>query len=352
MIRLHQKTESRENNFTLLRFLAAFMVILSHNFSVWGQKAPVLNEYSSFAGIGVDIFFVISGFLITKSWLNNPNIIVFFWNRGLRIFPGLIVITLFSVFIIGLLVTTLPIKEYLLNPITWKYIGNIFLFPLRSNLPGVFENNPIQSTINGALWSLPLEFFMYFSIAVIGITGLLNKRIFMLGTFLSLLILDFYVHNNPKLYQDMYLFSFMPIWMGLRLFVYFFAGSISYLYREKIYINSKLAIIALFFLILPMRTQYIFIISYIALPYLIFYFVYGINNLSMQNFGKYGDFSYGLYIYAWPIQQTLIYLFEPQINFLIFSISVSLITFFLAFISWHLIEEKALKLKIKGSFGQ
>ena len=87
----------------------------------------------------------------------------------------------------------------------------------------MFENNPIQSTINGALWSLPLEFFMYFSIAVIGITGLLNKRIFMLGTFLSLLILDFYVHNNPKLYQDMYLFSFMPIWMGLRLFVYFFA---------------------------------------------------------------------------------------------------------------------------------
>ena len=137
MITLHQKTESRENNFTLLRFLAAFMVILSHNFSVWGQKAPVLNEYSSFAGIGVDIFFVISGFLITKSWLNNPNIIVFFWNRGLRIFPGLICIILFSVFIIGQLVTTLPIKEYLLNPITWKYIGNIFLFPLRSNLPGV-----------------------------------------------------------------------------------------------------------------------------------------------------------------------------------------------------------------------
>jgi len=256
-MRLFEKANSKENNFTLLRFMAAFAVIISHNFALWGATEPNIRGFSSLGGIGLYTFFIMSGYLITKSYINNPRIIYFFWNRILRIFPALIPVFLFSVFIIGPNVSTLSFEEYFHNPVTWEYLKGIFLFPIGFSLPGVFLDNPYPVSVNGSIWTLPVEFFLYICIGIIGIAGLLYKKSFAPLTLFIMIFSDFFF-NKPE-YQGV-IFSSIPVYQGLKLSIYFLIGSFFYLYREKIYFNSKLAIIAIVLFILSIGTPYVFIL--------------------------------------------------------------------------------------------
>lgn len=342
-MKLIQMADSKENNFTFLRFFAASLVILSHSFVLYGLEEPTLNGFATFGGMGVYIFFIVSGFLITKSWLNHPNILTYFRNRTLRIFPALIPAVLFTTFFIGPLVTTIDIKNYLTHPQTWEYMKNIFLFPIRFYLPGVFENNPYPNAVNGSLWTLPVEFFMYISVAIIGLTGLISKKVFVPLLISILIFLDWSLISMPE-YNNLVILSFMPLVISLKLAIFFFVGSFFYLYRENILIDVKIAFAALFLLILLLNSNYIYILSYFILPYLIIFFAYYGNNF-LKNFGTYGDFSYGLYIYAFPVQQTIIHFWNKQINLYIFMLAAFVITLSCAFISWKIIENPALEFK-------
>ena len=177
-MRLIQKADSKENNFHFLRFLAAALVIFSHSYPLSGSKFEPfawLVQYNTFGGLAVNIFFLISGFLITKSWLDNPNIFQFSMKRILRIMPAFIVAIFFSVFVVGPLVTNLSFKEYIVHPFTKLYLMNVFMFPIHYNLPGVFVNNPYPNAVNGSLWSLPVELIMYGLVAVLGLLRVFSK---------------------------------------------------------------------------------------------------------------------------------------------------------------------------------
>lgn len=337
-----QETNQRNNNFDFLRFLAASAVIVSHNFAIFGLKEPGLYSYNTLGGIGVSIFFLMSGFLITKSWIEKPQFINFLKKRSLRIFPALFFITLFCSFVLGPLVTTLDITEYFKNGQTWSYIKNLFLYALQFNLPGVFQNNPIPNVVNGPLWTLPIEFLMYFSIGIIGFFGLIKKKIIVPIIIISLLILNVWISFNSD-FSNLVVF-YLPLIVELKLPLFFFIGSFFYIYSKKILLDKKIAIIALTLFIPSLITPYANFIGYITIPYLIFFFAFK-GPFFLRNFGKYGDFSYGMYIYAWPIQQTLVYLFLDKISFLIFFIAVFIITIFFAVISWYFIENPALSLK-------
>jgi len=131
-------------------------------------------------GIALDVFFITSGFLITSSYFSRNNLFLFVWARILRIYPALIVATLFCVFIVGLTFTTLSVWEYLSSGQTLKFFlkNSTLFFGVEGALPGVFANIPWKTTVNGSLWTLPYEITMYLLLAIIlFVLGYIQKRL-------------------------------------------------------------------------------------------------------------------------------------------------------------------------------
>ena len=162
----------RDNNFNLIRFVAATLVLFSHSFalSIGSSDAEPLRASigMTWGDIAVDIFFITSGFLIANSFLTRSNVLVFLWSRALRIFPALIIAVLFCVFVIGIAFTSLEPKEYLAHDQTQRYlIKNIMLVGgIEYSLPGVFSENPFSHAVNGSLWTMPYEVKMYMLLIV------------------------------------------------------------------------------------------------------------------------------------------------------------------------------------------
>lgn len=141
------------DNFVAIRLIAAILVVFGHSFPLTGTVGPEYlgNPTSTMA---VKVFFVISGYLISESWLRDPNLGRYLQRRALRIFPALIVMCLLTIVIIGPVLTRLSTKEYITSAGTWRYLQNVFLHPNYA-LPGIFEQNIYPNAVNGSLWTLP-----------------------------------------------------------------------------------------------------------------------------------------------------------------------------------------------------
>ncbi len=336
---LSERADTRNNNFDILRFLAALQVLIGHCINCLGKE-----NYDWFFDIsGVPVFFIISGFLVTKSWCDNPNIFIFLKKRILRIFPALIAVVLFTALILGPIVTTLPLKEYFTNSMFFDYFKNIFLYEIYHLLPGVFENNPLNESVNASLWTLPLEFFMYCLIAMFGITKILNKKYFHF---------IFIVFSTLLLYMLTHFFIVKTTYIKfVDLLTLFFISSCFYVYRRKIVLSFKLFLISLTIFIIGIIISYkisgLFeYFRFLSLPYIIIYIAY-CKVPYINNFGKYGDFSYGIYLWAYPVSQTLIYFWLDKFNVFTYILSVFIITLSVAILSFKFIEKPALQLKNK-----
>ena len=197
----------RNNNLNLLRFVAASMVLLSHSFALstgtW-QAEPLVNIIGmSLGSIAVDIFFVVSGFLVTGSMLSRKSVYAFLWARALRIYPALLIAILFCVLLIGTVFTTHPLNSYFLDSETQKYLlkNVIMVFGSTGHLPGVFENLPFKNAVNGSLWTLPWELRMYVLMAMFGlllhIKKIPSERIFNSAiVILAVVFTFFYLYVN------------------------------------------------------------------------------------------------------------------------------------------------------------
>lgn len=153
------------NGFDVLRLIAAAMVIWGHAYPITGHVSP--GAFSNgVQTIGVKIFFVISGFLITGSWISDPDPARYARKRALRIMPGLIVICVLTVFGLGAATTSLPLADYFGARETWRYFWNVALNP-QYGLPGVFHDTIYGPAVNGSLWSLPVEVAMYVGVPLI-----------------------------------------------------------------------------------------------------------------------------------------------------------------------------------------
>lgn len=333
----------RENNFDFLRFFAATLVLLVHSYPLTGRRPDepieLLTGYENGGEFAVAVFFVISGYLITSSWINSSSARSFLIKRALRVFPALILAVLLSALIIGPLVTDYPLSSYFSSSVTWSYLQNILLIT-RFELPGVFSQNIYPNVVNGSLWTLPLEVMMYVGVLIMGLTGLLKRRLIFLpiaglavGYFWlleRLAIESFFINNIFKL--------------GLL----YYTGAAIFLYRDALPWRGWIAAVFVVALALTFHTAagpYVYVI---ALPYLVIYLAYAPIPL-ISRFGKYGDFSYGMYIYAFPFQQLTVYLLGHQIG-VSWLTAISLApTLLLAILSWHLIEAPAMKLKQRFS---
>ncbi|GGH64045.1 hypothetical protein GCM10008014_42030 [Paenibacillus silvae] len=343
----------RENYFDLIRLVAAVFVIFSHAYPLSGSgvEEPLSNLSNgkvNFGNLAVFTFFVISGLLITQSYIHSNNLIVFLKSRILRIFPGLIGVILFSTFIMGPIVTSLSLADYLTSEGIREYLKAVFLFPMQWNLPGVFETNAYKGTVNGSLWTIPFEFLCYLLVGLIGFFGLLRHRYVVL--LISLILYYFYTFGDTQLVNSGHLFG-LEIKTLVELSVYFMAGSVVYLFKDVIVIRKELAMVSLSLIAVSLFNGGFKPVFVIAGTYLILYLAY-LPKSKATVLTQYGDFSYGLYLYAFPIQQVVTYLYGGKTNiWLNFLISLPM-TYLLAIASWYVIEKKALRLKKRSLLGK
>ena len=166
-MRLSEYAVGRDNNFNLIRLIAALSVLFSHSVAVLGL--PSSREFFfdhlslSLAEMAVDVFFVTSGFLVTGSLVNRGDVIAFLWARALRIYPAIWVMLILTVFALAPALTTLPLAEYFTSPKTHDYFAKCatLIGGVRYSLPDVFETMPLKTEFNGSLWTLPIELRLY-----------------------------------------------------------------------------------------------------------------------------------------------------------------------------------------------
>ena len=323
---------NRDNNFNLLRLVGASLVIFGHSYALF--KGDFVNAYIP-GHIGVQIFFVISGFLVAQSFFRRPYFIEYLVARILRIFPGLIVALIFSV-LLGAMVSKLSLGEYFRNPLVWDYFYQNSILNIRWELPGVFLNNSFPKVVNGSLWTLPIEFKLYIILMFFGIAGVLNSSRAIGNVCAALLII---AHTNKMVTYgltggdrnvDDVVFCFL-------LGVLFFTN------RDSIFISLRLAIACLFAAALSIKYEfYSFLIVQFCIAYLVIVFAYN-KKIQINAFKKF-DYSYGLYIYAFPIQQALAE-FGVIKNFEVYVIASFALTLPFAMVSWVYIEKPALRLR-------
>lgn len=168
--------QGRENNFNLIRFVAASAVLLAHSFALVApeQAAGALINFETLeiGRLAVDVFFIISGFLVTRSVLTQPTLVDYAAARVLRLFPALIVACIFIAFLLGPLVTSVPLDTYFTDPRTWLYVPvTASLITHTMTLPGVFDTVPVSGVIDSPLWTLRYEAACYVLLALFALAG-------------------------------------------------------------------------------------------------------------------------------------------------------------------------------------
>ncbi|KGP80827.1 acyltransferase family protein [Paenibacillus sp. MAEPY2] len=349
--------DPKNNAFDIVRFILALIVIFSHSFVLLNgsEGDPVINitNYQISAGtIAVNCFFVISGFLITQSLISQKSFLNYLLNRFLRIFPAFFLSLLLIAFILGPLMTNNALPEYFStksgSPYEFVFFNLTFnLFGYAWTVRDLFSNTPFVGSANGSMWTLKHEFAMYLSLPILGAFLVLRVRkmmIFLVGTItlLSALNILYGYQLITSGNKFLWVLSSNEYSNFIKLAAYFLFGSLFFLYKDKIIIHPRMIIFFLLITLIGLKTGILNIILLLTLPYITLALC---SSFKLSSFRKYGDFSYGLYIYAFPVQQTIVLLFKEKLNVFSFFLFSALITLVLSYFSWHYIEKKALYLK-------
>jgi peptidoglycan/LPS O-acetylase OafA/YrhL len=353
-MKLSDYAHGRDNNFNLIRLLAAVTVLFSHCFPLAsGTRSiePFMAELNmSIGAFAVDLFFLTSGFLVSASLLARQNALEFVIARILRIIPGLWVMLLIVVVFLGGAMTSLPLREYLTSDMLIEYVVKCgtLVTGVVDYLPGVFSSNPFGSMVNIPLWTLPYELDMYGLLLVtwvlLALSGRRRAALFRYAMVAFsavaglLLVAGYFRHGLPAKFELHSTYAFPS------LFYMFFTGAAFYVIRDRIELSGRLFCAAGIALLASVFNRHVFFVVYLfTVPYLLFYVAY-VPNGKVRLFNRLGDYSYGVYIYGFPVQQTIIAL-VGGISILSLALIALPITLLLAILSWHLVEKRALSLK-------
>lgn len=331
------------NNFDLVRLIAAAMVIISHAFLIvhGTTAAEPLASISAYT-LGqhsVNVFFILSGVLVSASLDRSEHIVAFASARALRIFPGLIVCVLLVAVVLGPLVTTLHAASYLTSATILNYVlTTLSLTTALAPLQGVFETLPMSGRVNIPLWSLKYEILCYAILTMIAALGIWRRGV-LFWSFLSLLFMTHAVvevgHGGVE--------EHVAIDQVLRFSVCFFLGVAAYRLRHSLRLSAIGALGAILLLVLTRQTVFEETIGYVAVGYLTLCLA-ALPGQRIRKICSHADLSYGLYIYGWPTAQTVL-LLAPGIEPVALAVASLAIAAVLAAISWFLIERPALGLK-------
>lgn len=337
-VTLQDGLSRKKDNFLILRIIAASLVIYGHA----PHLAPAVSNVDIFVRLGwghysgdiaVDAFFLISGFLVTGSYIRQNDLYKFAKARFLRVFPAFLLNVTLLALVYGAVFTTYPLGDYFYSKGTWDYIFvNLkYSSTMIWTLPGVFEHGMKTSTINGSQWTLPAEVRMYVLLGVMGGAGLLlSKR---LG---SMVLLAFVVLglSHPEF------FPLHPGWF--RVAGFFTLGVLCYLHRESIVVRFDLVVALVLLAILTHHLPtYVFTFP-LAVAVVVFGVAYLLPPLTFLE--RYGDPSYGIYLWGWPSQQLVAYIMPGASLYA--HVALALIVAGLAgYASWNFFERHMLRFK-------
>jgi peptidoglycan/LPS O-acetylase OafA/YrhL len=339
-LRIADRAAGKDNNFNMLRILAALGVLVSHAYPIaLGAGTP--EPLSAMLGgvtlgtVSVMMFFSISGFFITRSFAGRASLWQFFQARILRLFPALIVVLLVTLLVSGLWLTTATSGSFWIAAPRY-FLRNLTLFAPLYDLPGVFTSNPYGSAINGSLWTLNYEVLCYLGVVLAGLAGLLTRP---LGFAVALLgfAAAYGVNMAHTLHprMDNLLLLALPFAIGMAFWVW----------RRAIPLSLPLALALLALAYLLRQTAMIEPVLALALSYTTF--VIGYAKIPViAGYQRMGDYSYGTYVYAFPVQQMLAS-FGIVTPFANMALALPL-TLICAWLSWHFIESPVMRLKPKN----
>ena len=333
--------DPRNNALNAWRLVLATGVILWHSFPLTGRHVPFVAGYQFLSQVFVDGFFAISGFLITSSWLKNPRLRHYAVARGLRIFPGLWVCVAVTAFVIAPLSVAIQggsATRLLLSGAPLNYVlNNGLLNFFYAGIAGTPRHVPFPGAWNGSIWTLLPELFCYIAVAGLGTTGLLGRR--WLAPALTVLMVICSVLVTPWS-------GFAQVWtpasIGARFALMFLAGALLQQYQDVIPARWSLVAVSAAIVVAASWLPNYRVLAAIPLAYAII--VSGAllrhKRLQLRN-----DVSYGIYIYAFPMQQLLIVCGLGVLPPLLFFPIATLATLPLAALSWFVVEKRAIALK-------
>ena len=357
MTSLKESFDPRSNSIGFLRWLLAFMVIFSHAGPLGGfyggqDLGTQWSTEQSLGGVAVAGFFFLSGFLITKSKMGRSSTPRYFWRRIMRIFPGWFLI--------------LIVTAYVFAPIAWMqehgswdgfwnatiespftYFTNNMWLPLNQhNIAGMGTSIPFYTIHggfewNGSAWTLAFEFGCYILVAILGVIGALSNRLVggIIATGIILLAM-------MQWFGGANLAALTPAFGDYRvllLYAPFAFGILFALFGEKIPIDNRLAIACFLIAGFTYAKGGWLVAGQYAFCYLLIWFA--IKAKALKNWDKHGDFSYGIYIVAWPLMQFGAYFGLEKAGWLVYHLVIVAGCHAYAYLSWHLVERPALQLK-------
>jgi peptidoglycan/LPS O-acetylase OafA/YrhL len=333
--------------FDIFRHLAALTVLVSHSFPITSgndssEPFNILSRGQLTMGtLAVYVFFVISGFLIAQSADRSRNVQGFIRKRALRIMPGLLVVVVLTDLVLGPIVTTLPWDKYFGAAELWRNFKSLLFLPNTNSLPGVFKENPVYSAVNGSLWTLRHEVASYAVLALTVLFPALRRPRVIVAIALLCWALP---ALTPSLLSHLpnVLREFFPLASC------FFAGTAFYTLRDRVPMRPTVATASAVVLLvsiiwIPFRYAGPFTLGYVVI-------FFGLLIPRGRLWPGHRDYSYGIYLYAFPIQQT-VQLYLPSPWWLNSLISLPL-TLACGALSWHLVERRALALKGPSGIGR
>ena len=341
-VRLGDRLGSRDNNFDLLRLLAAWAVLVSHSYALVGRDQPLHQLGTSLGNLGVLVFFAVSGLLIRRSWEHDPSPRDFWAKRALRLLPALAVMAVLTAFVLGPAVTSARWSTYVTSWETWLYpVRLVLMVPFGAQLPGVFDGNVEAGDVNGSLWSLPLEVIAYAGIAALGLAGWLSRR--WLVTALAaagLAWAAWWVPATSDAVGSTYVIAAFAV------------GAAAYSWRDRIVLSTPVALLVVAGCVAtglgptPLRV----VTWTVAAVYLSYWFAYAVPRVG-RSLTRFGDTSYGLYIWAFPVQQVVVQVAGNDSHpWLVIGVATPVV-WLLALASWRLVERPALRLKPRPTPG-
>lgn len=341
MTRARSADPSRRDGFDTLRMVSAVLVIVVHSEALTAK--PLVSGWAALV-LGVPVLFgfmAISGYMVTASWLRDSSTVRYIGRRVLRIMPALAVVLVFGALVLGPLLTTLSLAEYWRHPQTAQYLWqNMLLFPQQHSLPGVFADNPYPHAVNGSLWTLPVDAIIYGMVLLLGVLGLLRRR-WSIAVFLVLTAGAFHAYDRGALLLPDRLLN-IPTWWFLACLGVACAGAAACVFERWLRWSwwgvGGCVVAYLVFALTPLHdVTRLFTVTYIVL---------GLAHLLPYRLrlpGVIAQASYGVYIYGFPVQQTLVHfgVHDPWLLSLA-AVSVALA---LGLMSWYFVESPAMQLR-------
>lgn len=337
--------ESTDNNFHAVRLVAAGAVFLSHCFALaaGGPSPEPLKAYTGYTlgTIAVHVFFVASGYLVTGSLLVRAGLREFLLARALRIYPALWCSLALTVLACGLGFSELSAAEFFRSPGTWRFLARNAgaVLNMSFELPGVFASNPYPKAVNGSLWTLPIEARLYlalsvgaFAVARLRIARLTLRRlcIAVVATLLPWVLVGLAKGADVEVPAMSLLFA---------------SGSALRHFQDRVSASSTLAaaIAAAWLVAMAAGTVAFEIVYTLTLPWLVLWLAL-VPKGPWRRLNQVGDYSYGLYIYAFPLQQMMAARLPHATPLHMFTACVVPLAL-IAVASWHGIEHPALQCK-------